>query len=279
MVNGKSIRLIMNVRDDVEKLTKSGCLASVRPVIDSWYIKDTGSLDQTKDFIARELKGIPGQFGPDEIWVGHAHNRTLLLEEAEQVLPEADYNLMMDSDMELVIADVGEPELLVDSYLIDLHDRHMIYPLPLLTNARMKFIYHGVAHAYLNAVDPEAKAGRIRGFWHLIDHGEGQPREGKIERDMMLLRQAVVENPNDHRSWFYLAQSYRDLEMWPRSNPGVQVPCIPRRLGRRSLLFAAECGDHSISEVLNFRGNAGFARCLEVPTGSLGSIESTECRS
>src|SRR5262249_38200764 len=47
----------------------------------------------------------------------------------------------------------------------------------------------------------------------ITDHGGGPGANGKFERDLELLKAEVVKNPGDTRSWFYLAQTYRDLDM------------------------------------------------------------------
>jgi hypothetical protein len=68
--------------------------------------------------------------------------------------------------------------------------------------------YHGVTHEYL-AVPGEVR--ELRGVWYM-DHASGSNRPDKFERDARLLLKALEKDPENHRYWFYLAQSYRDAE-------------------------------------------------------------------
>jgi predicted Zn-dependent protease len=49
----------------------------------------------------------------------------------------------------------------------------------------------------------------LRGVWYK-DHASGLNRVDKFERDIKLLSEALEREPENHRYWFYLAQSYRD---------------------------------------------------------------------
>ena len=49
----------------------------------------------------------------------------------------------------------------------------------------------------------------IYGVW-FKDHATGANRKDKFERDIRLLNEALKQEPENTRYWFYLAQSYRD---------------------------------------------------------------------
>ena len=200
----KSISLGMIVRD--AEGTVERCIRSALPLISRWTIIDTGSVDNTKAIVREVLKGLPGQLLESE-WVGHAHNRSELLAVGRH---GCDYLLQLDADMELV-QEGPLPELTADSYLITIRDRGMEYPLPLLTSTKKAFFYHGVAHSYLACTEEAADALWLREL-AILDHGGGGNRPGKIEKDRDNLAAEVAKNPGDRRSWFYLAQSYRDLD-------------------------------------------------------------------
>jgi hypothetical protein len=180
---------------------------------------DTGCTDQTipvAQMVCDEL-GLPLTL-LEEPWVGHAHNRSILLERVRET--GVDYCLMMDADMELSIE--GElPVFEADEYMLPIRDRGLVYPLPLLTATRRAFRYEGVAHSYLACDGPID--GVILNQLVLIDHGGGGHRPGKIERDAELLAEAVAKDPTDARSWFYLAQSYRDLDQIPKAIAAYKV--------------------------------------------------------
>lgn len=50
--------LSMIVKDEAPVIER--CLASVRPLLDSWCVVDTGSSDDTPQKVARALAGLPG---------------------------------------------------------------------------------------------------------------------------------------------------------------------------------------------------------------------------
>lgn len=194
--------LVKNAERDIVR-----CITSARPLIDRWVIIDTGSTDNTKTIVKDALSDVPGRLLERE-WRGFADNRTELLHEARQ--SGADYTLMLDADLELVI-DGNVPALTYDEYYLTVHDRGMEYALPLLTSTRREFFYGGVAHAALMCKEQINGAGNLR-MIRVIDHGGGPGTDGKFERDRDNLAAEVVKHPNDARSWFYLAQSYRDLD-------------------------------------------------------------------
>jgi len=66
--------------------------------------------------------------------------------------------------------------------------------------------YHGVTHEY---IDVPGGAKELQGVWY-TDHASGSNRVDKFERDIKLLKEALEQDPENHRYWFYLAQSFRD---------------------------------------------------------------------
>ncbi len=183
------------------------CITSVLPLVDRWLIIDTGSTDGTKDEILSAVGDLPGEL-LDRPWKNFAHNRTELLMEARS--RSTGYTLMLDADM-LVVIDADMPPLVADEYLVMLHDRDLLYALPLLTNNAMPFTYGGVAHACLNCSE-RTTTESIRSF-HVVDLGGGPGRDDKFEKDREALEAQLFREPDDARSTFYLAQTYRDLDM------------------------------------------------------------------
>lgn len=207
----QGIALALIVRDTEVKGKQVGrCIRSAAPFCDRAVVIDTGSVDDTMDTVRRTCQevGLPLLLEEAD-WVGHSHNRTELLRLC-RAQEDVRYVLMLDADMELV-AEQPLPELTLDEYMIPVHDRSLIYPLPLLTLNRREFFYEGVTHTHLCVADGPINGGRLTGVWKLVDHGGGGD-VAKIEEDVRLLSEAVGKNPADARSWFYLAQSFRDLD-------------------------------------------------------------------
>ena len=70
----KTLCLVMIVKNEAAVIAR--CLDSVRHLISSWVICDTGSEDSTREIIREHLRGIPGELHQDT-WVHFGHNRTL----------------------------------------------------------------------------------------------------------------------------------------------------------------------------------------------------------
>lgn len=201
----QSICLALVVKDGADSIVR--CIESARPLIDRWLIIDTGSTDGTQDAVRAALEGVPGRL-LESAWVDFATNRTELIARANE--SGAEYVLMLDADLTVEL-DGEMPELTSDEYHLTLFDRGYEYALPLLTSASKPFFYDGVAHACLNCSVP-VTVGDLKQI-RVIDHGGGPGKDGKFERDLRNLNAKVVKDPDDTRSWFYLAQTYKDLDM------------------------------------------------------------------
>lgn len=196
-----SVALCMIVRDEAEILPR--CLRSVRDLIDTWVICDTGSTDDTRAVIEAELEGIPGALH-DTPWVDFGHNRSLLLELARG---RADYLLLLDAD-HTVLQRAALSNLTADAY----HLREvgsLDYAVIRLVRGDRKWWYEGSTHEYI-ATDGRFVEEPLDDL--LIEHhADGASRERKFLRDVGLLKRDLADDPENGRSVFYLAQTYRDL--------------------------------------------------------------------
>jgi hypothetical protein len=246
------IRLGMIVKDAEQKLPTLA--ASVKPLIESWFIIDTGSTDRTREVALELFHDLPGQLA-HSVWKGHAHNRTELLQRSRNPpdLPAADYLLMLDDDMELIV-DQPLPPLVLDEYLIPIHDRKLVYPLPLLTSMRREWEYKGAAHAYLCTADggPPPTTETIS-WMHIVEHNAGT-REGKIEADRDALLQATKDEPENARNWFYLAQSYRDLDQTMDAIACYRMAASLTRWDEEKYYALYQAGSLLVSQVAFYEG-------------------------
>ena len=96
-----SVCLALNVKDAEPHIARCITSALKFPGVDRALFIDTGCTDRTIDVI-RETLGdqIPYEL-QEEMWEGHAHNRSILLERVRAT--GADYCLMLDADMEVLI--------------------------------------------------------------------------------------------------------------------------------------------------------------------------------
>jgi len=191
----KTICLAAIVRDEAELIEKS--LLSVLPMIDSYCIVDTGSVDDTIAIVRETLKNIPGVIHERE-WKSHQHNRTELLELAHGT---ADYLMLLDADCVVH----GELPVLTDDLYTARIKGGFSHTLDFLLNGRdVNWNYKGAAHAFL-AADRAISSSLLDGVT-VEEMRSSSPRTDKIARDAEALEAEI-----DPRTVFYLAQSYRDL--------------------------------------------------------------------
>jgi len=192
-----TIGLALLVRDEAANVERA--ITQCAGIVDHVTVLDTGSTDGTQQ-IARAV----GADVHEREWDGFGPSRTALLEVARR--SGTDYTLMLDADHTLHVE--GErPDMDADEYMLRVRDDGG--RLPLLTRTQHPFRYEGVAHAYLcSDITPKVE----HTDWLSIDGGPGASRE-KLERDLALLQTAHLEDPTDRRTVFYLAQTYRDLDM------------------------------------------------------------------
>jgi glycosyltransferase involved in cell wall biosynthesis len=203
--------LNMIVKDEAHVIAR--CLAPLKQLIDTWLIVDTGSTDRTREMIEEELKDIPGQLHRRP-WVGFGHNRTEAIELARDT---ADYLLFVDAD-EVVEASpaFSWPSLTSDAYEMLLQHGTMQYYRVCLVSTRLRWRSVGVLHEYLEADQPYTTS-KLLGL-KIVTHMDGGRSQGidsasKYRRDAEVLEKALLQEPENTRYVFYLAQSYRDGDL------------------------------------------------------------------
>ncbi|MFI8767866.1 glycosyltransferase [Streptomyces sp. NPDC053792] len=199
-----SICLCMIVKNEAAVIER--CLASVRGLVDTWVISDTGSTDGTRELIRTALDGIPGELR-EEPWVNFGHNRSLNIAHARG---RADYLLLLDADHVLrqdgPLPAAGGP--LADAYMIR-HRGNVEYRIKRLVRGDLPWRYEGVTHEYLTA-DRDHRQENLDALV-IEDHADGGSRHDKFERDARLLGAELDRDPTNPRTVFYLAQTLRDM--------------------------------------------------------------------
>lgn len=204
-----AVCLNMIVRDEAAVIER--CLASVRPFIDRWVIVDTGSLDDTPARIGRALTGVPGQLH-HRPWRDFGHNRSEALALAKRAVGNAGYLLFIDADEQLG-HDAGFrrwPALHEGAYSLQARYGGMHYDRVSLVSAALPWRWRGVLHEYLDCGRTVAQP-RVPGVWITVTpDGARSTDPHKFAKDAAVLEQAVRDEPDNARYWFYLAQSWRD---------------------------------------------------------------------
>lgn len=200
------IGLCMIVKDEEAVIER--CLRSVRPLIDTWTIVDTGSSDQTPVLISQLLQDKPGQLLHCP-WVNFAHNRNQSLEYNRE---SCQYHLILDADDWIEARpEFKWPELRDDCYALEIHYEGIVHRRPQLLKSSLSWCYQGVVHEQPFA--PQANhGGTVEGLiYHCATGVSARARDPfRFHRDAALLEEELTRRPGDPRTVFYLAQSYRD---------------------------------------------------------------------
>ena len=216
----QSICLNMIVKNEAHVIRR--CLDSLKSIIDRWVIVDTGSTDGTQEMIREHLADVPGEL-IERPWVNFAHNRSEALEYARG---KADYLLVIDADEVLQFdADFVMPDLTQDAYHLEIISGGFSYFKTQLVNNALKWSFKNVVHEYIDS--PEAKTNDILRGAKTIRHPDGaRSRDPNTYRkDALMLESALLEEPDNARYVFYLAQSYRDA-----SEPELAIKNYRKRI-------------------------------------------------
>lgn len=206
------------------------CIRSFAPLADYFIICDTGSTDDTIEIIKKtaEEVGIKGEV-LEHPWENFAHNRTLSLKAGRS---KADYLLVIDAD-EVIKYRVGDkyleiedikqdpkitlPVLDKDCYNILSELGSITYDRLQLMNTRLDWRYESVVHEYAIA-DNISSIDRLTEFMNMPRvEGARSKDPNKYYKDALALEKGLLDEPNNSRYYFYLAQSYRDAGMWKES--------------------------------------------------------------
>lgn len=208
------VGLVMIVRDEEAVIERA--LHSTLPLISSYVIVDTGSTDGTKDVVRRIMNeaGVPGLL-VDRPWVNFGHNRSEALALCDGIM---DWTLMLDADDNLdgELADLTpfrDPR--VDAMLMTLMHGQIVHQRIQIFRTGIGWGYEGVVHEQPVC---RGRAGGKTGLFvlpatfRMITRCEGVRSRDPMKylNDAAVLEGEAAKKPNDTRTLFYLAQSYRD---------------------------------------------------------------------
>ncbi|WP_406173020.1 glycosyltransferase [Streptomyces sp. NBC_00996] len=239
-----TVCLSMIVKDEAPVIRR--CLESVRPLIDTWVIVDTGSTDGTQDVIRDVYSDLPGELY-ERPWKGFDGSRTEAIELART---GADYLLFMDADDVMEVAPGSSmPELTLDAYRLNIRSGRYLHRRRALVSTRLPWRYVGVLHEYLDC-GTQYSLGNLEGATIVVVGGGGRSR-GKSQQekylgDVEILQQGLIKEPGNERYVFYLAQSWRNVGEFEKA-----IEAYDRRAGMGgwdeevfcSRLFAAQVAE------------------------------------
>jgi glycosyltransferase involved in cell wall biosynthesis len=260
-----TVCLNMIVKD--ESLVIRRCLDSVKGLIDYWVIVDTGSTDGTQAVITDYLQDIPGELH-ERPWKNFGHNRNEALELARG---KADYFLFIDADDRLVFAEgFAMPDLELDCYCVVQQTSHShttrTQHIVLLAKDQPDLHWEGVLHEGLVAAAQKTSAVLQNVINEYLHDGHRSKDEDSYKKDVQMLEAALLQEPQNSRYVFYLAQSYASCGDAPaamryyekRATMGGcedEVFYSLYRIGllQRSLKFPQETFQKSFSDAYRFR--------------------------
>lgn len=190
------------------------CLKSVLPYIDTWVIHDTGSTDRTQSIIREFFEDVKIDGKLVEVsFRDFEFNRNLALTDA-MAQEGVDYVLLIDADMLLVCSlssEVLKSMLVKPAYQVFQKSSLVYANTRLVGKPCFPFVkYIGCTHEYLDLGPNECGVLDVN-LVNMSDFGDGGSKADKFVRDRRLLENDVSKNPMNHRSWFYLAQTYKDM--------------------------------------------------------------------
>ena len=203
-----TIVLNMIVKNESNIITR--LFDSVINIIDTYCICDTGSTDNTVNVIQEyfDNKGIKGKIVL-EPFQNFEHNRNVAL---QSCIGMADFVLLLDADMQLKVNNFDKKLLNnYDHFLAFQGNRTFFYQnLRILKNNGL-YSYKGVTHEYINTPHNSRCLTLSKDMFFINDIGDGGCKQNKFERDVQLLTNGILKEPNNVRYHFYLANSYFDL--------------------------------------------------------------------
>ena len=208
----KTICLNMIVKNEVDVIRRS--LASCKSLIDYWVIVDTGSTDGTQDAILEFMNDVPGELH-ERPWKNFGHNRNEALELAKN---KSDYILIVDAD-DILRYESGFTfqDLDKDCYFMYVNDGNNQHKRIQLFNSKLSFEWKGVVHEYLQS-PPSFTYEILENISYVYLHDGNRPKNLKMyEENIQILEEALLEDPNNARSVFYLAHSYVSNGNYPKA--------------------------------------------------------------
>ena len=210
-------RLCLNMIVKNESRIILRLLDSVKDIIDCFCICDTGSTDNTISLIEKFSKdnNIPGKI-IQEPFQNFEYNRSFALKACDEM--DADYILLLDADMIFwknpKVSGSKFKELLTPNhgaFYIFQGSNAMHYKNTRIVRNKSGFSYKGVTHEYVNVPEPFSQGMLVKDIVFIKDIGDGGAKSDKFSRDVRLLKNGLLHEPNNERYMFYLANSLKDL--------------------------------------------------------------------
>lgn len=190
--------LCMIVKNEAHVIRR--CLESVKHMVHSWAIVDTGSTDGTQDIIREVMGDKPGEL-IERAWVDFATNRNQSLDLAKTF--NTDYFLTIDADEEAV------GELRTNRCKVGLVriDTGIGDPLPraVLLDAKLPWEYKGRIHEMPECLEGQFDGVLLDGLVYRTDSkGSRHQVPGWAMNDLSIMVDELQKDPSNQRKVYLL---------------------------------------------------------------------------
>jgi tetratricopeptide (TPR) repeat protein len=192
------------------------------PYVDRLTVLDTGSTDNTINIVKKVLEKIDGKLY-EEPFINFRDSRNRLIELAGDV---CSYNLMLDDTYVIqggvkVIRDylsVIRSDDVADGLSITINSTDIQYGSVRLSRTHKRRKYKYTIHEIL---DCELSVSLPQDIIQINDLGSPYMSERTLERkelDLKLLFNELKQNPNDHRTLYYIGETYTCQHKWKEAD-------------------------------------------------------------
>ena len=195
------------------------CLEAVENIVDCFCICDTGSTDKSVEIAKDFLKTHKGCL-TEEPWKNFGHNRTVSFQNAQKYIKKKlqwdltqVYGLLLDADKVFVSNKLKEQKLTATGYKIIQINGSLEYYNCRFVRMDQPWRCVGVTHEYWDGLTENLP----KSVCYINDVNDGGCKNDKFERDEKLLRQGLIDEPNNDRYLFYLAQTLKCIRKYPES--------------------------------------------------------------
>jgi glycosyltransferase involved in cell wall biosynthesis len=249
------------VKDEARIITR--CLTSVRALMDSFIIMDTGSTDGTPKVIMKWAaeNNVDGKV-IYEPWQSFGYNKTKLIQQAHADQPNTTYFFFLDAD-EVFITNPDDALSYPTKLDRDILEMNMMWQ-PEVSIFQLTTLYGGLrykrwqivrnnqlyewcqpVHEYLVGLKDNTTR-HIDWLYNLARKEGNSSHTDRYQKDAQMFVDFLKDHPNDARATFYLAQSYQDygnhtdaIEMYKKRSDMLEgfyqeryISCL--RIGRLS---------------------------------------------
>jgi tetratricopeptide (TPR) repeat protein len=187
---------------------------SIYTMIDSYCICDTGSTDNTIRVICNYFKNknIKGKVYQHP-FKNFEYNRNWILKKS---LDFSDFVLLLDADMIVSISEGFDKSYFEKDCYYQLYQGNddFSYLNTRIIPSHENIKYVGVTHEFVCIPPGFTKKIIDRNVLFINDIGDGGSKDNKFKRDIELLKNSLIENKNNSRDVFYLANSLYDAKQY-----------------------------------------------------------------